>query len=406
MIRALSDIPCAGESVTSRIEPQLDRSCRKMDETKPILLSPPDVGELEREYLMRSFDGGWIAPVGPDLALFERDLSDLTGWPGVVAVSSGTAALHLALIAIGVGAGDHVFVSTFTFIATVNAITYCGAIPVFIDSSPEDWNMSPGLLAEALDHHARLGRLPKAVVVVDLYGQCANYDEITPICSKYGIPIVEDSAESVGSTYRSAPAGTFGAVAAFSFNGNKIMTTSGGGAVVCSSESAATRVRYLATQARQPALHYEHTEVGFNYRLSNLLAALGRAQLVRLSEMIERRKSHWRTYTAELGNLSAVEFMPVVDPGWNHWLTCLTFESVDLKVAVEQRLQELNIESRPVWKPMHLQPVFAQVSSFEDGTSSDLFDRGMCLPSGSALSADDVGLVANLVRDCVQEFNG
>lgn len=375
-----------------------------MEENKPILLSPPDVGHLERKYLMQAFDGGWIAPVGPDLTEFENDLSEFTGWPGIVAVSSGTAALHLALIATGVSEGDYVFVSTFTFIATVNAISYLGAVPVFIDSSPEDWNMSPELLKEALEQHARRGQLPKAVVTVDLYGQCANYDAITAACATYAIPIVEDSAEAVGSTYRGQPAGTLGKIGVFSFNGNKIMTTSGGGAVICSSESTASRIRYLATQARQPTEHYEHTEVGYNYRLSNLLAALGRAQLIRLDQMIEKRRSHWNTYTEILGTVTEAEFMPVIDPGWNYWLTCLTFKSTALKEAVERELKAVRVESRPLWKPMHLQPVFTQMSSFTDGTSANLFDRGMCLPSGSALSKDDVSFVAEIILKGVEKF--
>ncbi len=254
-----------------------------------VYLSPPDVGELEREALLRAFDSGWIAPVGPELDGFERDIAELTGWPGAVALSSGTAALHLALLVSGVQPGDDVFVSTFTFAATANAVVYCGANPVFIDSETTSWSMSPELLAEALDDAKRRNKLPAAVVVVDLYGQCADYGAIAPMCRELGIPIIEDAAEALGATHLGRPAGTLGDIGLYSFNGNKIVTTSGGGMLITPDEDVAERVRYLSTQARLPAVHYEHEEVGYNYRLSNLLAALGRAQLSRLHEFVDRR---------------------------------------------------------------------------------------------------------------------
>lgn len=364
-----------------------------------VYLSPPDVGPLERERLLRAFDSGWIAPVGPDLDEFEQALADLCGWPGVVALSSGTAALHLALVTLGVESGDDVFVSTFTFAATANAVMYCGANPVFIDSEPSSWNMNPDLLAEALESAAARGRLPKAVVVVDLYGQCADYERIVPICREHGVPIVEDAAEAVGSTSRGQAAGTFGDIGVFSFNGNKIMTTSGGGAALTPSIDQASRIRYLATQARQPVAYYEHTEIGFNYRLSNLLAAIGAAQLERLPAMIARRRDHFDRYRSRLGATDGVSFMPVVDAGWNGWLTCLTFDNDHVRQRVEKRLDAANIECRPLWKPMHLQPVFADAPRIIDGTSDRLFERGMCLPSGSALSNDVIDRVAELMSD-------
>jgi dTDP-4-amino-4,6-dideoxygalactose transaminase len=367
-----------------------------------IHLSSPDVGPLEREYLLRAFDEGWIAPVGPDLDAFEAEISALTGWPGAVALSSGTAALHLALLEMGVQPGDDVFVSTFTFAATANAVAYCGANPVFIDSDDATWNMSPDLLEQALSGAAASGRLPAAVVVVDLYGQCADYDRIVPLCRRYGVPLVEDAAEALGATFGGAPAGTFGDVGLFSFNGNKIMTTSGGGMFVSPTADAAHRVRYLATQARQPAAHYEHTEVGFNYRLSNLLAAVGRAQLERLPQMSARRVEINARYREAFGDLDGLSFMPIADPGWNGWLTCVVFDEPAVRDLVHKTLEADDIESRPLWKPMHLQPVFAQCASVVDGTSQRLFEHGLCLPSGSVLTDADVERVAGLVIDSVR----
>ncbi len=265
-----------------------------------IYLSPPDTGDLEHEYVLRALDSGWVAPVGPDLNGFEDDLAALTGWSGVAAVASGTAALHLALLVSGVEPGDEVLVSTFTFAASANAVVHAGGTPVFVDSDRTTWNMDPNLLADVLDERRRANRLPRAVVVTDLYGQCADYDAIVPLCRELGVAVVQDAAEAVGSTYRGRSAGTQGDIGIFSFNGNKIMTTSSGGAVLAPDPEVADRVRYLATQARQPVAHYEHTEVGFNYRLSNLLAALGRAQLERLPDMVARRRA-FTSSTASAG---------------------------------------------------------------------------------------------------------
>lgn len=341
--------------------------------------------------MLRAFDSGWVAPVGPELDAFEREVGDAVGWPGVVALASGTAALHLALLTQGLEPGDEVLVSSFTFAASANPILYCGAAPIFVDSEAASWNMSPQLLADALADARQRGQLPKAVVVVDLYGQCADYDEILPQCQELGIPLIEDAAEAFGATYKGRCAGTLGDVGLLSFNGNKIMTTSGGGAYLSRDRACADRVRYLATQARQPTSHYEHTEVGFNYRLSNLLAALGRAQLERLPAMSRRRLEINRQYREAFAGLPGIEPMPVPDwSGWNGWLTCVTFDDIQTRDAVRHALEAQDIESRPLWKPMHRQPVFASSPSWTDGTSERLFDRGLCLPSGSVLTDADV----------------
>ncbi|WP_276113685.1 DegT/DnrJ/EryC1/StrS family aminotransferase [Desertimonas flava] len=366
-------------------------------------LSAPDVGPLERDYLLRAFDSGWIAPAGPDLTAFESDIAAITGWPGAVALSSGTAALHLALLGCGVGPGDDVLVSTFTFAASANAINYCGANPVFVDSDATSWNMSAALLAEAIDRGRRAGRLPKAAVVVDLYGQTADYDAIAPLLAEHGIALIEDAAEALGATYKDRPAGALGDVGVFSFNGNKIMTTSGGGVFVSPDADAADRVRYLATQARQPAVHYEHTDIGFNYRLSNLLAALGRAQLERLPQMSKRRLEINQQYRDVLSDVDGLTFMPVPEwSGWNGWLTCVVLDDTTTRDAIVAALDAADIESRPLWKPMHLQPVFAGAPVVEDGTSQDLFEHGLCLPSGSILSESDVARVADIVASTVR----
>jgi dTDP-4-amino-4,6-dideoxygalactose transaminase len=329
--------------------------------------------------------------VGPDLDEFEREVAALTGWPCAVALASGTAALHLALLAVGVQPGDDVFVSTFTFAASANAIRYCGANPIFIDSDPTSWNMSPALLHDELEAAKARGKLPAAVLVVDLYGQCADYGPIVAACHEHAVPVIEDAAEALGAKYKGRPAGSLGDAGVFSFNGNKIITTSGGGMLLTPTAEMADRARYLATQARQPAPHYEHTEVGYNYRLSNLLAALGRGQLSRQPQFNERRRAINDRYRARLADLPGCSFMPV--PGWsewNGWLTCVVFEEPEANDEVRHALTGVGIESRPLWKPMHLQPAFAHSPRRVDGTSEHLFRRGLCLPSGSALANDQV----------------
>lgn len=366
-----------------------------------VYLSPPHMGARERELLLDAFDSNWIAPLGPHVDAFERELGARVG-AHAVALSSGTAALHLALQILGVGPGDEVMVSTLTFAATANAVSYVGARPVFIDCDPESWTMDPGLVREELEACATRGRLPRAIVVVDLYGQCADYDRIREACDGYGVPIIQDAAEALGATYRGQDAGTQGALGVFSFNGNKIITTSGGGMLVSRNHEWIERARFLSTQARDPAPHYEHSHVGFNYRMSNLLAAIGRGQLEALERRVEQRRAHNFAYREALGSLPGIEFMPEAPYGRAmFWLTCLTVDPQrfgatreDIRLALEAD----DIEARPVWKPMHLQPIYAGCRFRGRGVADELFERGLCLPSGSSLSEADRDRVVKIVR--------
>lgn len=374
-----------------------------------IWLSPPDVTGDDRARLIAAVDDGWIAPVGPDLNAFESEIAVATGRAHAVGLSSGTAGLHLALLELGVGRDDAVLVSSFTFAATANAVRYVGATPVFIDAEASSWQISPDLLREELEDRARRGvRMPKAAVVVDLYGQCADYDRIVPILDEYGVALIGDAAEALGATYGGRPAGSFGEAAVVSFNGNKIITTSGGGMLVTDNEELAQRCRHLSTQAREPVPHYEHVEVGYNYRLSNLLAAFGRGQLADLDRRVSVRRRINQRYRDELGEIDGISFMPEADYGTsNCWLTCMTLDPA-MSVGpddVRIHLEEADVEARPTWKPMHLQPVFADFPARVDGTSEKLFTRGLCLPSGSTLSDDDHGRVIDLVREAVS-LNG
>ena len=362
-----------------------------------IYLSPPDVGRPERDAVLRAFDSGWIAPVGPEVDAFEAEFARRVGAAHAVALSSGTAALHLALVTLGIGPGDVVMLPTLTFAATANVVKYVGARPVLVDSSPESWNIDPDLLESELRKRAAHGEPPAAVITVDLYGQCADYDRIAPVCEELGIHLVSDAAEALGATYRGREAGSFGEVAAFSFNGNKIITTSGGGMLVTPSEDLAAKVKYLSTQARQPVVHYEHHDIGYNYRLSNLLAALGRAQLAGLDHRVDRRRRINRRYRDALGGLPGIGFSPVSDYGEpNYWLTCVTIDpeafGADRRQVLEV-LEKSDIEARPTWKPLHLQPVFADLESVGGEVAAGIFDRGLCLPSGSSLTDDQQDLV-------------
>ena len=364
-----------------------------MSHPERVYLSPPHMGAAERQLLMEAFDSNWIAPLGPHVDGFEREFAQYVGSAHAVAVSSGTAALHLALRMLGVGTGDEVVTSTLTFIATANAIRYQNASPVFIDSDRETWNLDPQLLEDELSRAAKLNRLPKAAVIVDVNGQCANYQAIVPICQKYGVPIIEDAAEALGATHASIPAGRFGQIGCFSFNGNKIITTSGGGMLVTEDEALAKQARFLATQARDPAPHYEHSTVGYNYRLSNLLAAVGRGQLKVLDERIAARRGVYQRYFDALSTLQGIEFMPEpTQDRSTRWLTAITVDEAKFGASREQirlSLEAMNIESRPVWKPMHMQSVFADCRAVVNGVSEHLFRDGLCLPSGSSLSQDD-----------------
>ncbi|SDD02951.1 DegT/DnrJ/EryC1/StrS family aminotransferase [Auraticoccus monumenti] len=359
-----------------------------------IYLSPPDVGVAEEAAVIRAIRSGWVAPLGPDVDAFEQELAQATGRKHAVALSSGTAALHLSLLNLGVGPGDVVITASMTFAATANAITYTGATPVFVDSDVTGC-IDPDLLASALeDQVARRGDVA-AIVPVDLLGQVADYRRIDEVAAQHGVPVVADAAESFGARRGGRPAGSAGVAAALSFNGNKIMTTSGGGALVTDNEEFAARARYLATQARQPLPHYEHIDIGYNYRLSNLLAALGRAQLVRLESMIQRRRSWRRHYGEVFAHVDGVRILGAT--GWadesvdrdNYWLTCIMVDPVAAGWSTQelhQWLTERNIEARPMWKPMHQQPVFAAAPSYITGVSDAMFATGLSLPSGSALT--------------------
>ena len=369
-----------------------------------VFLSPPHMGPRERELLLDAFDSNWVAPLGPHVDAFERELADVVGVPYACALSSGTGALHLALILLGVGAGDEVLVSSLTFAATANAVRYVGAKPTFIDSERISWNLCPDRLGEVLAARKKDGRLPRAIIAVDLYGQCADYARIVPLAREYGVPLIEDAAEALGATCNGLAAGAFGAISVLSFNGNKIITTSGGGAMLSMHKEHVDRARFLATQAREPAPHYEHTTIGYNYRLSNLLAAVGRGQLSVLRERVAARRANNAFYREALGGLPGVSFLPEAPWGTSTcWLTCLTFDAAPSGVDREKvrlALIAKDIEARPVWKPMHLQPVFADCEAVGGEVAADVFERGLCLPSGSSLRAVDREEIVEIVRGC------
>ncbi len=368
-----------------------------------VYLSPPDAGAVERELLLDAFDSNWLAPLGPHVDLFERELAARVGLEHAAALSTGTAALHLGLLLAGVRTGDEVIVPSLTFVATANAVRYLGAEPVFVDSDPRSWSMDAALLADELETRARQGRLPAAVVSVDLLGGCPDYDAIEPTCAQFDIPLIEDAAEALGATHRGRPAGSFGICAAFSFNGNKIITTSGGGMLVSSSATLVAKARFLASQAREPAPHYEHSELGYNYRLSNLLAALGRGQLQGLDERIARRHVLHRRYREAFEAVDGLDMMPVgpnVEP--NYWLTCIVVDPSRAGIGREDirlALESLNVESRPVWKPLHLQPLYRNVRSIGGMVAEKIFEQGLCLPSGSALSPADQDRIIAVILD-------
>jgi dTDP-4-amino-4,6-dideoxygalactose transaminase len=366
---------------------------------KPILLSTPHMGSQELEFVKQAFDTNWIAPVGPHVDAFEQEFCQVTGASYAAAVSSGTAALHLALQLVGVGPGDEVFCSTLTFAATANPIIYLGAKPVFIDSDRISWNMNPELLQEALQKRAYFGKLPKAVILVHLYGQSADIEPILQVCDQYNIPLIEDAAEALGATYKGLSPGTFGRVGIY--NGNKIITTSGGGMLVSDDDQLVMKAKFLATQARDPAPHYQHSEIGYNYRLSNVLAGIGRGQLQVLNQRVAARRRNFEIYQSALGDLPGIEFMPEANFGYStRWLTALTVateafgadrEYIRLQLAKEQ------IEARPVWKPLHLQPVFSECECIGGEVGEDLFMRGLCLPSGSNLTDEDLERVISVI---------
>ncbi|MFD1773462.1 aminotransferase class I/II-fold pyridoxal phosphate-dependent enzyme [Paenibacillus rhizophilus] len=371
-----------------------------------IFLSPPHMSGREQFYIDEAFETNWIAPLGPNVDAFEREIAEYTGALGAAALSSGTAAIHIALSLLNIGPGDRVFCSSFTFIASANPVRYVGAEPVFIDSEPQTWNMSPEALERAFEDADREGRLPKAVIVVHLYGQSAKMNEILAVCNRYEVPVIEDAAESLGSTYEGKASGTLGKFGIYSFNGNKIITTSGGGMIVSDDEEALSRARFLATQARDQAPHYQHSVTGYNYRLSNLLAGVGRAQLQVLEERMKARRTIFENYRAAFGELKGIEFMPELpNTRSNRWLTALTIDEEEAAVKISDLLQALaadNIEARPLWKPLHLQPVFEGSRFYPHSetlsVSERLFQSGICLPSGSSLSLDQQQRVIDCIR--------
>jgi len=375
-----------------------------MTEARPrIYLSPPHMGPAERELLLEAFDSNWIAPLGPQVDALEQEFAQLVEVEHAAALSSGTAALHLALKLLDVGPGDEVICSSLTFASSANAIRYVGAQPVFVDAETHSWNLDPQLVADELRSAAGAGRLPRAVITVDLYGQSADHQPILEVCDEYAVPVIEDAAEALGANYKGKSVGRFGRFGIFSFNGNKIITTSGGGMLVSDDGEAIERARFLATQARDPAPHYEHSTIGYNYRLSNLLAALGRGQLRVLDERVDARRANFKAYSEALGRLPGVEFMPEAAYGRStRWLTCMTIEPAAFGVDREQirlALEAENIEARPVWKPMHLQPVFRDCRVRGGEISEGLFERGLCLPSGSNLGAEDRDRVISVIRN-------
>ena len=365
-----------------------------------IYLSPPELAGTELELLRDSVASNWIAPLGPHVDAFEAEMAARIEVPYAVALSSGTAALHLALEVLGVGAGDEVWLSTLTFAATANAVSYVRAAPVFVDSELATWNLDPALLAQALDDSARAGRLPKAVIAVGLYGQCADLEPIAGACRRHGVYLIEDAAEALGATYHGRQAGSLGDLAVLSFNGNKIITTSGGGMLLGRRKDWIERARYLATQARTPARHYQHDAIGFNYRLSNLLAAVGRAQLADLDRRVAARRATNADYRRTLGELPGWTFMPeAAGCASTCWLTCATLDGPIGRDQIIDRLAEADIEARPVWKPMHAQPIFAGARAIGGAVADRLFERGLCLPSGSSLTESDRERVIAVIRE-------
>lgn len=370
-----------------------------------IYLSPPDIRPQDHESVDAVLASNWVAPVGPDLTAFESLVSARVGRDHAVALSSGTASLHLALKLLDVGPDDTVICPTLTFAASANPIVYCNARPVFVDCEPRTWNMDPVLLEEALKSLSAAGSLPKAVIVVHLYGQCAEMDPILSICAEYGVAVIEDAAEALGASYNGRPAGSMGALSFFSFNGNKIITTSGGGMLLGEDATLITRARFLATQAREPYRHYEHAEIGFNYRMSNVLAGLGLSQFADLDRRIEARRAHFEAYSEAFKDFPGIVPMPISErEGSNYWLSCFTLDMASCGLRpldLIEALEAQNIEARPIWKPLHLQPVFKGCLAFGGACAEKLFAEGICLPSGSGMSDTDRALVIEVVQSCL-----
>lgn len=378
------------------------------EENKRIYLASPHMGGLEEVFVKEAFDTNWIAPLGANVDGFEKELSEYVGIKTGAALSSGTAAIHMALKAIGIKRGDKVFCSSLTFAASCNPIIYENGIPVFIDSEPESYNMSPVALKRAFKDFEEKGEMPKAVIVVNLYGQSADMDKIMGICKRYNVPIIEDAAESLGATYKGKYSGTFGEYGVYSFNGNKIITTSGGGMLVSNNEEGIEKVRFLSTQARDKARHYEHTELGYNYRMSNIVAGIGRGQLRVLEDRIARKKEIFETYKEAFKDIEDIEMMPICEYGEpNYWLTTITLnENSKVKpLHIILALEKENIESRPIWKPMHIQPYYKGYDFYSHNdygkiiVSEDIFNRGVCLPSDTKMTKEEQERVIEIIKN-------
>ena len=373
-----------------------------MSKNNKIWLSPPHISENEKKYVDEAFEQNWIAPVGPHINKFEDELSKVSQGFDVAVLSSGTAAIHLALVLLGVKNDDCVICSSFTFSASVNPIIYLGASPIFIDSEKDTWNMDPSLLEQAIVNQININKKPKAIILVHLYGYPSKIEEIISISKKYDIPLIEDAAESLGSKYKNQPLGTFGDIGIFSFNGNKIITTSSGGAILSKNKEFIKKAKFLATQAREDQPHYEHKEIGYNYRMSNVCAAIGLGQLEVLETRVVKRRYIHDFYKNKLSKIESIKFLNDIDGFYsNRWLTTIVLEE-NSKINNEKirlELQKNNIESRPLWKPMHLQPVFNTYQALTNGVSEDLFNRGLCLPSGSNMSDQDLNRVVDIIKN-------
>lgn len=369
---------------------------------KKIWLSSPHMGGKEIEFVNEAFDTNWIAPLGPNVNGFESDIKKFLNQEVFVsALSSGTAAIHLGLLMLGVEKEDIVICQSMTFSASANPIMYCGAIPVFVDSERDTWNMSPILLEKAIKSEINKGKKPKAIVAVHLYGMPYKVNEINDIAKKYNIPVLEDSAEALGSIYQGKKCATLGTISILSFNGNKIITTSGGGALITHDKSFKEKVIHLSTQARDNAPHYQHSKVGYNYRMSNVVAGIGRGQMLVVEDRVKARRNNYKIYEKELSGIEQITFLDEHKGSFsNRWLSCILTDSFETREKIRTTLDTKNIECRPLWKPMHLQPIFSKYSSYLNGVSEDLFEKGLCLPSGSNLDKKDIYRVVDAIKNC------
>lgn len=375
-------------------------------ENKRIYLASPHMGGIEQEFVKEAFDTNWVAPLGPNVNNFEKEIAEYVGSKDAAAVVSGTSAIHLALKALGIKSGDRVFCTSLTFAASCNPIRYEKGEPVFIDSEPESWNMSPLALEKAFIKAKKENKMPIAVIVVHLYGQAADMDKIIEVCNRYNTPIIEDAAESLGATYKGKQTGTFGKFGVFSFNGNKIITTSGGGMLISNDVEKISKARFWSTQARDNARHYEHTELGYNYRMSNITAGIGRGQIRVLDERIAQKKHIFERYTEAFNSIEDIVMMPICEYGEpNYWLSCMTLkeESKVKPLDIILALEEKNIESRPIWKPMHMQPYYSEFEFFnhnedEISVAEDIFNRGVCLPSDTKMTEEEIDKVINIIK--------